>query len=163
MNTQNKLNFITNKINQLQTALLHIHSNSLLKLPSVMIETVHVDSEGYIWIAINKPLQYIHELDRNFYVGLNFYKKGESFYLNTYGWAKVVLDIEEIKQIPGHIKALQNKQMIICVKILEASYYENQPKSIQNIFQKCKQTLSELFIGNNDFYYFKPSVKKFHA
>jgi hypothetical protein len=155
MNHNNQINFISQKINQLQTALLHIHSNSLLKLPTTIVETLHVDELGCVWLALNKPTQYVHEFDRSFHVGLNFYRKGTDFYLNTYGLGRVVIDPEEMNHIPAQIPALLNGRLLLCVRILEANYYEKTAKQDQNIFQKCKQTLSELFAGNNEYYHFK--------
>jgi general stress protein 26 len=155
MNTQNQINFIAGKIDQLQTALLHIHSNSLLKFPTSVAEKLHIDELGCVWVAINKPTQYVHEFDRSFHVGLNFYKKGKAFYLNTYGLARVVTDPEEMNHVPATIMSQLNDRLLICVRILEANYYETQPKQVQNIFQKCRQTLSDLFIGSDDYYHFK--------
>jgi len=162
MNTQNQITFISDKINQLQTALLHIHSNSLLKLPTSVVETLHIDEVGCIWVAMNKPTQYVHEFDRSFHVGLNFYKKGAAFYMNTYGLGRVVIDPEELNNVPAEIVSQLNGRLLLCVRIIEANYYESQPRQVQNIFQKCKQTISDLFVGSNDYYHFKADdVKNF--
>ena len=163
MNTQNQISFISDKINQLQTALLHIHSNSLLKLPTSVVETLHVDELGCIWIAISKPTQYVHEFDRNFHVGLNFYKKGAAFYINTYGLARVVNDPEEFNHVSADISSKLNGRLLLCVRIIEANYYETQPRQVLGIFQKCKQTISDLFVGSNDYYHFKAEDVKHYA
>lgn len=155
MNTQNQISFITQKISQLQTALLHIHSNSILKLPTSVVETLHVDELGCIWVAINKPTQYVHEFDRSFHVGLNFYRKGTPFYLNIYGIARVVIDPEEMNQVPAEMQSKLSNRLLLCVRILEANYYETQPRQEMNLLQKWRQTLAELFVGGNDLYHFK--------
>ncbi|MBC7868305.1 MAG: hypothetical protein H7X88_12290 [Gloeobacteraceae cyanobacterium ES-bin-316] len=164
MNAQNQIGFITDKIQQLQTAILQIHSNSLLQLPTSLVQTIHVDELGCVWIAVNKPTQYLHEFDRSFHVALNYYRKGKSFYLNTYGIARVVLDPEEMNQVPSHLlEGLGSNKLLICVRILEANYYEKEARPVQGIFQKCKQTLSEIFIGSNEYYHYKEEDKTFYA
>jgi hypothetical protein len=161
MSSQNHISFITQKIQHLQTAILHCHSNSLLKLPTSLVETLYVDEVGCVWIAVNKPTQYIHEFDRSFHVGLNYYKKGTPFFLNSYGIARVVIDPEELNQLPDHLKDVYNNgKLLMSVRILEANYYENTPKAEQNIFQKCKHSLSTLFYGSSDYYHFNLEDEK---
>ncbi len=57
MNTQNQVEFITGKIQQLQTAILHSHSNCLLKFPDSLANTLQVDEVGCVWIAVKNPQQ----------------------------------------------------------------------------------------------------------
>ncbi len=161
MNTHNHISFITQKIQQLQTAILYCHSNSLLKLPTSVVETLHIDEVGCVWLAVNKPTQFLHEFDRSFHVALNYYKKGTPFFLNSYGTARVVIDPEELNMLPENLKEVYNKgKLLVCVRILEASYYENTPKSEQNIFQKCRQSLSSLFYGSSEYYHFNIDEEK---
>lgn len=163
MNTQNHAAFITDKIQQLQTAILYCHSNSVLKLPSSIVEVKHIDELGCVWITMNRPLQYIHEFDRSFHTALNFYKKGTMFFLNTLGTARVVIDPEEINLLPENLLAeYKNGKMIICVRILEANYYEKQPKTEQNFLQKCKQVFTGMFAGSNDYYYYNAKGQQEH-
>jgi len=155
MNASNQIGFIIKKIQFLQTAILHCHSNSVLKLPSSLVQTLYTDEVGCVWLAVSKPTQYIHEFDKSFHVGLNYYKKNSPFYLNTYGIARVVTDPEELNLLPENLKQVYDKQkLLVCVRILEANYYEQQPKTELNIYQKCKQTLSSLFYGSNEYYHF---------
>lgn len=164
MNTQNQLGFISDKIRQLQTAILYCHSNSVLQIPASLVHSQYVDEEGFIWMYINKPDQYMHEFDSNFHVALNYYKKGTPFFLNTYGIARVVDSKTELKQFPNDLlQAIDNTKLLICIRILEANYYENQPKPSMNILQKCTQSLSNLFLGSNDYYYFNDEQKKYVA
>jgi len=164
MKANNQIGFITDKINKLETAILQIHSNSLLNLPAALIQTRHVDESGCVWFTINKPASYFHESDHSFHVALNYYKKEIPFYLNTYGIARVVTDAEEISRIPISVmQDFTNNKLLVCVHILEANYYEKEPKQALNIFQKCKQTLTNLFIGNNEYYDFKVDQKTFYA
>ena len=164
MTTQNQLGFISDKIRQLQTAILYCHSNSVLQIPASLVHSQHVDEEGCIWMYINKPDQYVHEFDSTFHVALNYYKKGTPFFLNTYGIARVVDSTTGLKQLPPDLlQAFNNNKLLICIRILEANYYENQPKPAMNLLQKCTQSLSNLFLGSNDYYYFNEEQRKYVA
>jgi hypothetical protein len=86
------------------------------------------------------------------------------FYLNSYGIARVVIDPEEMNHIPVQLRQdIKSDKLLICVRILEANYYEKEPKAVQNIFQKCKQTLSDIFVGNNEYYHYKQEENTYYA
>ena len=164
MTTQNQIGFITDKIQQLQTAILYCHSNSLLKLPASIVQTNYIDETGCLWVCISKPTQYMQEFDHSFHVALNYYKKGSPFYMNTLGLAKVVTDPEILNQLPASVtNELSSNRLLLCIKILEASYFETQPKPVQNIFQKCSQTIADLFYGSNEHFYYNEHEKKYVA
>lgn len=115
MNTQNQVGFITDKIKQLQTAILHSHSNCLLKFPDSLAKTLQVDEAGCVWIAVKKPLQMVHEFDRSFNVGLNYYRKGIPFFLNIFGVARLIIDPEETNQLsPSLRKECNNEDLLVC-------------------------------------------------
>ncbi len=164
MNTQNQIGFITGKIQQLQTAILHSHSNCLLKFPDSLAKTLQVDEVGCIWIAVKKPLQLVHEFDRSFQVGLNYYKKGIPFFLNISGMARLVIDPEEINQLPPALaKECNSENLLLCIRILRANYYETQPRTKQNTFQRWMQSILSVFTGDNDYYHFDIAGDKNYA
>jgi general stress protein 26 len=164
MNTQNQIGFITGKIQQLQTAILHSHSNCLLKFPDSLAKTLQVDEVGCVWIAVKKPLQLVHEFDRSFHVGLNYYRKGTPFFLNIFGVARLVIDPEEINQLSHSLKKeCNNEDLMLCIRILQANYYENPPRSKQSIFQRWKQTILSMFTGYNNYYHFDISDTQNYA
>src|ERR1700740_3216635 len=96
MNALTQLGFITSKINELETAVFHSHSNSVLNLNPTVIKTLKIDDNGYIWFYVNKPAQAITEFEKQFPVALNYYKKGAPFFLNVFGIARIVIDPEEL-------------------------------------------------------------------
>jgi general stress protein 26 len=164
MNTQNQIGFISDKINQLQTAILHSHSNCLLKFPDSLVKTIQVDEVGCIWLAVKKPKQFVHEFDRSFHVALNYYRKGAPFYVNIFGISRLVIDPEEINQIPSKIRSECNKDtLLMSVRILKATYYENQQRKSQNILQRWKQYVSTLLIGDSNYYQFDMAEEKNYA
>lgn len=164
MNTNNQIGFILKKIQFLQTAILHCHTNSVLKLPTSVVQTLYTDDVGCVWLSVGKPTQYIHEFDRSFNVQLNYYKKNSPFYLNTSGIARVVTDPEELNLLPENLKAVYDAQkLLICVRITEANYFENQRNTEKNIYQKCRQTITSLFYGSNEYYHFDMEKEKSFA
>ncbi|MDZ4809412.1 MAG: hypothetical protein SGI96_14250 [Bacteroidota bacterium] len=164
MNTQGQHCFITGKIQELQTAILNYHTDSVLKLPSEVVQTLHVDEIGCLWIAISKPVQFVNEFDRSFYVTLNYYKKGIPFFLNTYGLARIVSDPEETSQLPLVLKEEHNKgKLVLCVRILKANYYKKQHQVVQTLLQKCRQSISTFFSESNGYDHFSFDENKHYA
>jgi len=164
MNKQDQIGFITRKIQYLQTAIMHCHTNSMLKLPTTLAQTLFVDEKGYVWISVSRPPQYSHELDKSFHVALNYYKKGIPFFLNSFGIARIISEPEELNQLPENLKEHYNKEkLVLCVRILEASYFDKEPKSQKGLIQKFKQSLAEMFYGNNDYFYFYRDDEKYFA
>ncbi|MBA4168211.1 MAG: hypothetical protein H0X41_11845 [Chitinophagaceae bacterium] len=101
MLTQPKVVFLQEKIMELQQALFFDLCSSVLKLPTSVINALHVDDLGQVWFFINRPLQNINEFEHEFRARLDFYKKGKSFYLHLTGKACIVSDPEEINSIIG--------------------------------------------------------------
>ena len=163
MNTNNQVGFISEKIQQLQTAILYSNSNCVLKLPTCLATTQYVDEVGCVWITIQRPRQLIHEFDRTFEVELNYYKKGTSFFLNISGMARIIIDPEELNQLPDHLqRAHASNQLILCVRILEANYHENQPKTL-GIMQRWMHNVSSVFTGTQNDYHFDIAGQKNYA
>ena len=164
MNTQSQQYFITGKIQELQTAILNYHTDNVLKLPAEVVQTLHVDDIGCVWIAISKPIQFVNEFDRSFYVTLNYYKKDMPFFLNTYGVARIVTDPEETIQLPEIVKEEQQKgKLIVCVRILNANYYKKQHQVVQTLLQKCRHSISAFFSANSGYHHFSFDNNKHYA
>jgi general stress protein 26 len=126
------LSFIQHKIEELRNALFFSASESLLKIPTHIVNVLKVDELGQIWFAIPKPAQHIHEFDNSFAAKLDFFKKGKDFYLKILGKAFIVNDPEEINTIiyiNDEIKdqARKNEIVLMKVKITHADYAEKKP------------------------------------
>lgn len=154
MNTPTQLGFIAAKIGELETAVFHSHSNSVLNLNATVIRTLKIDDNGYIWFYVNKPVQAVTEFEKQFPVALNYYKKGTPFFLNVFGIARIVNDPEELECV-----ALDNEiphaddKLLLSVKIANVNYYEKEPDINKSWFSKVKKAVSDLFIPGEDFYY----------
>ncbi len=155
MNTLTQLGFITSKINELETAVFHSHSNSVLNLNPTVIRTLKIDDNGYIWFYVNKPAQAITEFEKQFPVALNYYKKGAPFFLNVFGIARIVIDPEELAcvELDSDISNGIHDKILLSVKIANVNYYEKEADVKKTWFDKLRKGLSELFIPGEDFYY----------
>jgi hypothetical protein len=155
MNTNNHLGFITGKIEELGTAVLHSHSNSVLNIKSTVVNTRQVDENGNIWFTISKPQQEINQFEKQFPVALNYYKKGTAFFLNIFGIARIVSDPEELvcARLNNEIDAGEN-EVLMCVKMLNANYYEKEAEKNMGWLSKCKNAFLSLFSYDEDSSYY---------
>ena len=97
-------------------------------------------------------------------MALKYYRKGAPFYLNIFGIARIVIDPEEINQLtPELISECDHENLLLSVRILNANYYKNPPRTSQNIFQRWKQNIATMIIGNNNFYQFNIADEKNYA
>ena len=153
MNSQNQLNFIISKIEDLHTAVLHNCSNGVLNIPSAIVNTLHVDNTGCIWFTIFRPKQYVSEFDRRFPVVLNYYQKGRPFYLNIQGMARMVIDPEEINSLPAEVGTqMSDDKILICVKITSATYHERKLSQPKNPLYQLKDFVFSMFDLKNHLY-----------
>jgi hypothetical protein len=143
------LTFVKEKIEDLQGALLQCHSKGLLKIPNTVIQTHHVDENGDITFFINPPKQHISEFDQEFFVGLNYFKKGKNYFMNIFGKARIVSDPEELTYIlhltPDEVTKALNEQLLIKVKILKVDFYDNQVEKKNYILSKAQAFFYSLF------------------
>ena len=155
MNTQNQIGFISTKIQELETAVLHSHSNSVLNIQSTLVRTLQVDENGNIWFTIRKPQQEITQFDKQFPVGLNYYKKGTDFFLNVFGVARIMNDPEELTCVDlyNHLHLeMSSDEVLLCVSIKQANYYEKESPKNTSWLSKCKQVFKGIFFDDDHFY-----------
>ena len=145
------LSFIQHKIEELQNALFFSTSDSLLKIPTHIVNVLKVDELGQIWFAVPKPGQQIHEFDNSFGAKLDFFKKGKDFYIKILGKAFIVNDPEEINTIiyineEIKQKARKNEILLIKVKITHADYSEKKAAQTSNsVFRNARMLLYKWF------------------
>jgi len=96
MHNEKILHFIAEKIEDIKVAIFYCHSNSPLKINNTIIHTYKVDDCGNITFFINRPQQLISQFDREFPVGLNYFKKGKNYFMNIFGKARIIHDPEEL-------------------------------------------------------------------
>ena len=124
------LGFLQEKINSLQTALFFSMSSSVLKFPVTIINALKVDEAGQIWFCMPVPPQSIKEFDDGFHSLLQFFRKGENFYLKIQGKAFIVNDPEQVSAvffISDDCKKdiILGASVLIRVQIQCADYFES--------------------------------------
>lgn len=156
MTTRNQINFLSGKIQELGTAIMTYQDSKLLKFPSLIVEVILVDERGCVWLAVSNSGEQLSRLNKNFHVVLKFYKKGKSFFLNTHGIARIVIESAEL-QLAGPLikREMKMGKTLLCINITEASYHEFSNKPGDSFLQKCKQLISSLFAENNEYAYFR--------
>ena len=153
MLTTNDLNFLREKINALRSALFFNMSNAVLKLPTCIISTLKMDEAGQVWFFVNRPEQYLHEFDKEFPARLDFFRKGNRFFLQLTGKAYIVSDPEELYEVVNVTDDIKQKamshQVLIKFKIATADYYERTVPG-KSIAQKVRTQLSRLLFREKD-------------
>jgi general stress protein 26 len=144
------LNFLQEKIISLQTALFFSLSPSVIKFPVSVIRVLHIDKAGQIWFCAHGPLQSARRTDNSFPSHLQFFRKGEQFFLRIKGRASVVNDPGEIKEL-FFVKnemitdIFTGRVMLIKVQIQYADYFERKPPAEKTAWRNIPAQLFELF------------------
>ncbi len=126
------LHFLQEKIHTLQTALFFSMSESVLKFPVSVIKVVKVDEAGQIWFCIPISSQPLQPFEEGFFSMLQFFRKGENFYLKIQGNAFILNEVERINNmhyLPNQIKneIKSGTTILVKVQIQFADYFESQP------------------------------------
>jgi hypothetical protein len=127
MQANQQLCFLKEKIQEIGTAIFFNLSESVLKLPTSIVETIKVDDFGLVWFYIQKPKQDLREFDKEFPVRMDFFRKGKSYFLQIEGKAWMVSDPEEINTLDilsDEEKAKGKDMVLVKVKMLKAEYHE---------------------------------------
>ena len=123
------IGFLKQKIGEIRSALFSSHSSYMLKIPTTIVNTVHVDDAGQVWFFIQNAYRNLQVLEKEFPAQLDFYKKGKPYYLSITGKAWIIDDPEVIhglEPIGGLIhNVVSHEIMLIKVQILKADYFEN--------------------------------------
>lgn len=147
MNDKN-LQFISEKILETNVALFHCHTDTVLKMPSTVISTYKIDDNGCVMFFMPRPKQQITQFDKEFAVGLNYYKKGQTYSLNLFGKARIINDIEELLAedlSKNEVEKAMNSDVLIKVKILKADYFDLDVDRKNNLLYKIKNFINGLF------------------
>ena len=155
MATNQQLNFLQDKIQEIGSAIFFNLSDSVLKLPTSLVTTLKVDDYGFVWFFVQKPKQNLNEFDNGFPVRLDFFRKGKSSFIKVIGKGWVVTDPEEMNSfvtLPEEAKQLaMNEMVLVKVKMTRAEYFE--PASThQTWWQQTVNTVSMWFRASNNQY-----------
>lgn len=160
MATNQQLNFLQEKIQEIGSAIFFNLSDSVLRFPTSIVSTLKVDDYGFVWFLIQKPIQNLTEFEMEFPVRLDFFRKGKNYFLQVSGKAWVVNDPEEINTLeilPAEaMQPAMNEMVLVKVKIMKADYYETKTSTNTTWWQNAVNTITTWFRHNNlrpDTYY----------
>lgn len=142
MPTTSQLQFIQQKITEINSAIFFNLSDAVLKLPTTVVSTLKVDDYGYAWFIVKKPKQNLDAFETEFPVRLDYYKKGKEAFLQIMGKASLVNDPEEINMFiastpSASIHDLQDA-VLVKVKMMKADYQENASRHGTSIWAQAK-------------------------
>jgi len=154
MATNQQFNFLQEKIQEIGSAIFFNLSESVLKLPTSLVNQVKVDDFGYVWFYIQKPRQQLKEFDMEFPVRLDFFRKGQSCFLQVNGKGWVVSDPEDMNSLdlPGSEKnqSIPPDMVLVKVKIMKAEYYETKTTS-HSWWQNAVSSITTWFRTSNTY------------
>jgi general stress protein 26 len=155
MATNQQLNFLQEKIQEIGSAIFFNLSDSVLKLPTSIISTLKVDDYGYVWFFVQKPKQNLKEFESDFPVRMDFFKKGLSYFLQVNGKGWVVSDPEEMNSfvaLPDETKkAAMTDMVLVKVKIMKAEYYETKTSTRHSWWQNAMSVFTAWFRNSNHY------------
>lgn len=153
------IGFLKEKISDIRSALFSSLSSHVLKLPTHIVNTVHVDDAGQVWFFIQNSYRNIQAMEKEFPAQLDFYKKGKPYYLQVTGKAWIIDDpeiIDGLEYLGSLMKnVVSNEIMLIKVQVLKADYFESIPR---------KETLFDTLWKNTCRWFFNatPGQKHYH-
>lgn len=154
MATNQQLNFLQDKIQEIGSAIFFNLSDAVLKLPTSLVNTLKVDDFGYIWFLVQKPRQCLKEFEEDFPVKMDFFKKGSNHFLQVTGKGFMVTDPEEMNNIesltPEAKHLVSTNMVLVKVKIMKAEYFEPKIGGRLSWWQQAVNTVSAWF-GNHSY------------
>ncbi len=149
------LGFVQEKVSELQSALFFPTNKAVLKIPTHIVTIMDIDELGQIWFLIPKPMQSIHEFDKEFPAKLDFFRKGKPFYLKIQGKGFIITDPEEINSISCVDEStkcsVRNSELVLIkVKIQFADYVESVRTEGSNWIAKTKTHLYKWFYSQQN-------------
>ena len=152
MATNQQLNFLQEKIQEIGSAIFFNQSESVLKLPTSIVNTLKVDEYGYVWFFVQRPRQVLKEFETEFPARLDFFRKGKTCYLQVMGKGWVVSDPEEMNalvNLPESTVAALHDMVLVKVKIMRAEYYETRTAR-QSWWQQAVNSVTTWFRHSNN-------------
>jgi general stress protein 26 len=123
-----QFSLLQEKIKEIGSAIFYNLSDSVLKLPTSIVSTLHVDDYGFVWFSMKKPRQHVKEFEAEFPVRLDYFKKGAGAFLQVSGKGWMVNDPEEMSVLQldaQEVNSLASQEAVLVkVKILKADVYE---------------------------------------
>lgn len=149
-----QLDFLRDRIQNIGSAIFFNLSDSLLKIPTTLISNLNVDTEGNVWFWARRPNRNVQELETDFPVRLDFFKKGADYFLQVSGKGFVVSNeaiCQTVAATLGQPEA--DDAILVRVKMLKAEYFETATKPTTSWWQNTVQAVSNWFGTGTQPYY----------
>ena len=153
MPANQQLAFLKEKIEDLGSAIFFNLSESVLRFPTALVNSMQVDDFGYVWFWVQKPKQSIREFENGFPVRLDFYRKGKHYFLQVTGTAWVVTDPEEVALLDADAQKGKGTPAMVLVKVkmLRAEYHETQTAHANSWWQNVVNAVASWFGSSNGY------------
>jgi len=164
MQANQQLTFLQEKIQEIGSAIFFNQSDSVLKLPASIVNTLKVDDYGFVWFYIQKPKQDLREFDKEFPVRLDFFRKGTHYFLQVTGKAFMVIDPEEMnateETLPEDVRQKGAGSVLVKVKILKAEYHDtsSSPRAAHTSWWQNAVSSVYTWFRNSNGVYHRPEV-----
>ena len=141
------LDFLKEKIQEINTALSGSELNGELQIPNNIIQTLTAENDGTLWFFTSCNSKQIKNSDGAFYANLNYQKKGTGSRLQLSGIASVVKNNNE-DLFYNYPKNSYGKLVLIKMKIMHAEFIEKKISEKNSWTEKIKYTFNNLFYGS---------------
>ena len=121
MGNDTNLQFISDKINQVRSAIMYSSSDDVIKLPNNIVSAVKVDEEGQLWFICDRPPYMPEQYPSSFPARLHFYRKGKLFHIEVSGPARIVNNVQ-------HDSINTENRMLIRMEMKNIIYTETSTK-----------------------------------
>jgi general stress protein 26 len=142
MTANQQLQFLQEKIKEINSAIFFNLSDAVLKFPTTIVSTLRVDDYGYVWFFVKKPKQNINEFETEFPVRLDYFKKGTEYFLQIMGKAWVITDPEELNLFVSVSDAMKGQDVEDCVlvkvKMMKADFQQTQSRNSNSWWASAK-------------------------
>jgi hypothetical protein len=149
MDNDKILHFVAEKIEDLGAAILYCYSRRPLRINNTIIHSSKVDRCGCISFFIDRPRQLVSEFEKEFPVGLNYFKKGKNYFLKVLGKATIINDPEELAYeedlTEEEINQALTTHILIKVRIITVNFYDNNFEKKNVLLKKFSSIFSKIF------------------
>lgn len=133
------LHFISQKIGELQTAIMYSMSDSCIKMPNDIVTAVKVDQEGQLWFLSHLPSQPLKECEQSFPARLKFFRKELNFFVEVSGKATIVSMIQSEGNIDNYTADMSGNKIAVLIKMTMTNVEYTGPEA-----QRAKPKWQEL-------------------
>lgn len=156
MKHENNFHLIRERILELGSALFYDQSESVLHLPTMVVNTLDVDEVGQIWFIMPTPPQQVSEFDRSFPVQLNYFRKNAPYSLNLNGRGYIISDPEELvnwELLHPDLPSIGKSSILVKVGVtrVEMQEWEQEPSPVTKVVKTVLSWLNMLDSGKTMF------------